>query len=48
MCKLESRIFEELEPDDKKGEVIFTGLKSAINCIAAHPTEPILAIGGKA
>jgi len=47
ICKLESRIFEELEPDEKKGEVVFTGLKSAINCIAAHPTEPILAIGGK-
>jgi WD40 repeat protein len=46
VCKLESRIFEELEPDDKKGEVIFTGLKSAIKCIASHPTEPILAIGG--
>ena len=47
VCKLKSSIFEELEPDEKKGEVIFTGLKSAINCIASHPTEPILAIGGK-
>lgn len=47
VCRLESRIFEELEPEDKKGQVIFTGLKSAINCIAAHPSEPILAIGGK-
>ena len=47
VCRLESRIFEELEPDEKKGEVIFTGLKSAINCISAHPSESILAIGGK-
>jgi len=47
VCRLRSSIFEALEPEDKKGEVIFTGLRSSINCIAAHPTEPILAIGGK-
>lgn len=47
VCRLESRIFEELDPEDKKGEVIFTGLRSSITCIAAHPDEPLLAIGGK-
>ena len=46
VCKLESTIFEELEPDKKKAKLIFEGLKSSINCIAAHPSEPILAIGG--
>lgn len=46
VCLLESRIFEELEPENKKGEIIFTGLKSSINCVAAHPSEQILAIGG--
>jgi cilia- and flagella-associated protein 251 len=47
VCRLESRIFEELEPENKKGQVIFTGLKSSINCIAVHPEETKLAIGGK-
>ena len=47
VCLLESRIFEELEPENKKGEVIFSGLKDTINCIAVHPSEPILVIGGK-
>lgn len=46
VCKLWSSIFEEIEPNRKKGEMIFYGLKSAVAAIAVHPTKPILAIAG--
>jgi WD40 repeat protein len=47
VCMLQSTLFEEIDPAKKKGDTIFHGLKSRINCIAVHPSKPILAIGGK-
>lgn len=46
VCKLESTIFEEIEPSKKKGYTIFYGLKSSISAIAVHPKKTILAIAG--
>ncbi len=46
VCKLWSSIFEEIDPQKKKGELIFNGLKSAIAAIAVHPKKPIVAIAG--
>jgi WD40 repeat protein len=43
---LQSTIFEEIEPQKKKGYTIFHGLKSSISAIAVHPTRTILAIAG--
>jgi WD40 repeat protein len=46
VCMLQSTIFEEIEPQKKKGYTIFHGLKSSISAIAVHPTRTILAIAG--
>ena len=47
VCKLESTVFEMVDSNSKKGEVIFNGLKSTINAIAVNPIKPMLAIAGK-
>lgn len=46
ICLLNSSIFEEIDPKNKKGETIFHGLKSAVSAIAVHPKKTILAIAG--
>ena len=43
---LQSTIFEEIDPNNKKGVTIFHGLKSAVSAIAVHPKRTILAIAG--
>lgn len=47
VCMLQSTMFEEIQPDKKKGVTIFYGLKSAVSAIAVHPKKPILAIAGE-
>ena len=46
ICMLESTIFEQIDPKNKKGQTIFHGLKSSISAIAVHPHKPIVAIAG--
>jgi WD40 repeat protein len=47
VCMLYSRLFEEIEPTNKKGTTIFHGFKSGVAAIAVHPKRSILAIAGK-
>jgi WD40 repeat protein len=44
---LDSTIFEEIDPKNKKNNSIMDGIKSPISCLAVHPTKPYLAIGGQ-
>jgi len=46
ICKLQSTLFEEIEPAKKKGQTIMHGIKSSISAIAVHPTKTKLAIAG--
>lgn len=46
ICMLQSTIFEEIDPNRKKGETILHGLKSAVSSVAVHPKRPMLAIAG--
>jgi len=43
---LNSTYFEEIDPKKKLNNLIMDGIKSAISCLAVHPTKPLLAIGG--
>ena len=44
---LNSTYFEEIDPKKKLNNLIMDGIKSAISCLAVHPTKPLLAIGGE-
>lgn len=46
ICMLQSTLFEEIEPQKKKGFTIMHGIQSSISAIAVHPQAPILAIAG--
>ena len=47
ISKLNARLFEEIEPAQKKGETLFLeGIQSAISAISVHPSQSILAIAG--
>ena len=39
-------MFEEIEPQKKKGFTIMHGIQSSISAIAVHPSQSILAIAG--
>lgn len=43
---LQASIFQEIEPQKKKGYTIFHGLKSSVKAIAVHPKRSVLAIAG--
>jgi len=45
---LQSTLFDEIDIEKKKGELVLQGLDSPINAIAVHPKEPYIAIAGKA
>jgi WD40 repeat protein len=47
ICQLDATIFEEYEDDKKKGRGLVRGHISAIQTIAVHPVDTVLAIGGK-
>jgi WD40 repeat protein len=46
IIKLQSTLFEEIEPAKKRGETIMHGIKSSISAIAVHPHKTKLAIAG--
>lgn len=46
IIKLQSNLFEEIEPAKKRGETIMHGIKSSISAIAVHPHKTKLAIAG--
>lgn len=46
ICMLQSTLFEEIEPNKKKGHTIMHGIKSKLSAISIHPRETLLAIAG--
>lgn len=46
ICSLQSSLFEEIKPAQKRGHTLMAGIASGICGIAVHPTESVLAIAG--
>lgn len=46
ICNLQSSLFEEINPNQKKGHTLMAGIQSSICGIAVHPTDSIIAIAG--
>jgi WD40 repeat protein len=46
ICSLQSSLFEEIKPNQKKGHTLMHGIASGICGIAVHPKETILAVAG--
>jgi len=46
ICTLQSSLFEEIKPQNKRGHTLMAGIASGICGIAVHPKDTILAIAG--
>ena len=46
ICTLQSSLFEEIKPQNKRGHTLMAGIASGICGISVHPKDTILAIAG--
>ena len=46
VVELQSQIFENIEPQKKKGTTLMHGLRSSVSAIAVSPVDTILAVAG--
>lgn len=41
---VDSQVFEELRPEDRRGVLLVQGMGDDVECMAPHPTRPLLAV----